>query len=92
MSTVTARIGILAVDDHPMVREGIAALIAMQPDMIWVAEASASSSPATITMRPDLAGDPNSGPGTIRQWFNTAVYSAPPAGSGRLGNSRAIRW
>ena len=40
MSTGTARIRVLAVDDHPIVREGIAALVAMQPDMILVAEAS----------------------------------------------------
>jgi hypothetical protein len=38
-------------------------------------------------MRPDLVGDPNRGPHTIQQWFNTAAFAAPPAGSGRLGNS-----
>ncbi|MEG9438560.1 response regulator transcription factor [Edaphobacter sp. HDX4] len=40
MSTSARRIRILAVDDHPIVREGIAALIAIQPDMILVGEAS----------------------------------------------------
>ena len=33
-----AQIRILVVDDHPVVREGIAALVAMQPDMIVVGE------------------------------------------------------
>jgi DNA-binding NarL/FixJ family response regulator len=40
MSTSAARIRILAVDDHPIVRQGIAALIAIQPDMILIGEAS----------------------------------------------------
>ena len=40
MTTGVAQIRILAVDDHPIVREGIAALIAIQPDMVLVAEAA----------------------------------------------------
>src|SRR5271166_5433002 len=40
MSTGIVRIRVLAVDDHPIVREGIAALIAIQPDMLFVGEAS----------------------------------------------------
>jgi DNA-binding NarL/FixJ family response regulator len=40
MTTGTTRIRIVAVDDHPIVREGIAGLIAVQPDMILVGEAS----------------------------------------------------
>jgi DNA-binding NarL/FixJ family response regulator len=38
-SSETARIRVLAVDDHPLLREGIAALIANQPDMQLVGEA-----------------------------------------------------
>ena len=34
------RITILAVDDHPLLREGIAAMIANQPDMLLAGEAS----------------------------------------------------
>jgi DNA-binding NarL/FixJ family response regulator len=40
MSNGPRLIQILAVDDHPMLREGIAALLANQPDMKLVAEAS----------------------------------------------------
>lgn len=35
-----APIRVLAVDDHPVIRRGIAAIIATQPDMALVAEAS----------------------------------------------------
>jgi DNA-binding NarL/FixJ family response regulator len=40
MSTGPSLIRILAVDDHPMLIEGIAALVASQPDMKLVAVAS----------------------------------------------------
>ncbi len=40
MSEELAQIRILAVDDHPIVREGIAGLVAIQPDMTIVGEAS----------------------------------------------------
>jgi len=37
------RIRILCVDDHPLLREAIAALIKFQPDMLLVAEAASGS-------------------------------------------------
>jgi DNA-binding NarL/FixJ family response regulator len=40
MSAGAPRIRILAVDDHPIVRQGIAGLVGVQPDMIVVGEAS----------------------------------------------------
>ena len=40
MNTETPVVRILAVDDHPLLREGIAALIANEPDMKLVGEAS----------------------------------------------------
>ena len=40
MSSDPSPIRILAVDDHPLIRQGIAALVASQPDMIMVGEAA----------------------------------------------------
>ena len=40
MSTASSQIRILAVDDHALVRDGIAGLIGVQPDMVMVGEAS----------------------------------------------------
>jgi len=40
MSADVSRIRILAVDDHPLVRQGIAGLVGVQPDMVLVGEAS----------------------------------------------------
>src|ERR1700740_2687588 len=40
MNAGSSQIRILAVDDHPIVRQGIAGLIAIQTDMVLVGEAS----------------------------------------------------
>ena len=40
MSDVAEQIRILAVDDHPLVREGISVLVSTEPDMTLVAQAT----------------------------------------------------
>ncbi len=40
MSAGVSKIRVLAVDDHPIVRQGIAGLVGIQPDMVLVGEAS----------------------------------------------------
>ena len=40
MNAAASPIRILAVDDHPVVRHGIAGLVSIQPDMVPVGEAS----------------------------------------------------
>ena len=56
MSAATEPIRILAVDDHPIVRRGIAGLLNIQPDMILVGEASDGREAIQLfrTHRPDV--------------------------------------
>jgi hypothetical protein len=43
------------------------------------------SSPCSV--RPDVIGDPNSGPKTLTQWFNIAAFAPVPANQFRNGNA-----
>ena len=37
-----------------------------------------NSNTGLFTDRPDLVGDPDTGPRTVTQWFNTAAFALPP--------------
>ncbi len=56
MSAENARIRILAVDDHPLVRQGIIGLVGLQPDMEMVGEASngREAIQQSRSLRPDI--------------------------------------
>jgi hypothetical protein len=45
-------------------------------------------SAATLcSVRPDIVGDPNEGPQTVDQWFNTAAFADVPAAALRPGTA-----
>lgn len=68
MNSSPSLIRILAVDDHPMLREGIASLVASQSDMALVAEASTGCEALERFRehRPDLTLGLRAGPAACR--------------------------
>ncbi|MGY2736673.1 response regulator [Sphingomonas sp. UYP23] len=56
MSTIDYRIQVLTVDDHPLLRDGIAAIITGQADMVVTGEASngAEALEKFRELRPDV--------------------------------------
>jgi DNA-binding NarL/FixJ family response regulator len=53
----TAKIRVLCVDDHPIVREGIAAIISLQPDMTMAGTAATGKEAIErfVALRPDVS-------------------------------------
>jgi DNA-binding NarL/FixJ family response regulator len=57
MTSVTTKIRVLCVDDHPIVREGVAAIIDLQPDMTLAGSAAtgAEALERFVALNPDVA-------------------------------------
>src|SRR5271166_6453339 len=56
MTSVSPKIAVLVADDHPLMREGVAALISQAPDIRLVAEASDGRQAVELhrKLRPDV--------------------------------------
>ncbi len=54
MGAVTQTLGILCVDDHPLVRKGIAAILANETDMKLVAEAGSGTGGGECVPKPSF--------------------------------------
>ena len=64
----TTSIRVFSVDDHALLREGIAAVITNEPDMVLVAQASTGREAIQLYQkhRPDVTLDGSSAPGHER--------------------------